>query len=167
MMQKTDIIITGGGMVGMSMAVALARLGLSVVLLERTSLPAQLEQSFDGRVSALALGSVRMLSAIGVWENMRAQAEPIQDIRVSDGDTPFFVHYDHHDIGDEPFGYIVENRYIRHALQQAAAKLPTLSIIENAQAEHFLAEDAAAHITLKDGREFLAALALAADGKGF
>lgn len=164
-MIKSDIIITGGGMVGMSMAIAAARLGRTVTVLERTAMPAQLDPGFDGRVSALALGSVHMLSAIGAWEGMRAQAEPILDIRVSDGDTPFFVHYDHRDIGDEPFGYIVENRYIRHALHEAAAKLPTLSIIEKAQITGFTANEKEARVTLADGREFTAALAMAADGK--
>ena len=160
-MTSSDIIIIGGGMVGMSMAVAAARLGLSVTVLEKTAMPAQLEPSFDGRVSALALGSVRMLRAIGAWEGMRSHAEPINDIRVSDGDTPFFVHYDHQDIGDEPFGYIVENRYIRHALHEAAAQLKTLAIVDQAQITGY----EAGRITLADGREFSAALVLAADGK--
>ena len=165
MKEKTDIIITGGGMVGMSAGVALARLGLRVVLLEKMTMPAQLDPAFDGRVSAIALGSVRLLQHIGAWECMSAHAEPICDIRVSDGDSPFFVHYDHHDIGEEPFGYIVENRYIRHGLQQAAAKLPVLTVIENAHIAHFESNADAAHIRLKDGREFNASLALAADGK--
>ncbi len=162
---RIDIIITGGGLVGMSMAVALARTGLRVTVLERTSLPAQLEPSFDGRVSAIALGSARLLSAIGVWDAMLPHAEPIQDIRVSDGDSPFFVHYDHRDIGNEPFGYIVENRYTRHVLHEAARALPTLHLVEQAHISGFRADEKQAVVTLADGREFVAALVLAADGK--
>lgn len=165
MEKRTDIIITGGGMVGMSMAIAMARLGLHVTILEKTAMPAQLEPSFDGRVSAIALGSVNLLRHIGAWDGMLPYAEPICDIRVSDGDTPCFVHYDHHDIGDEPFGYIIENRYIRHALHEAAATLPTLTIIERATISSFASDNASARVTLADGREFSAALVLAADGK--
>lgn len=160
-----DIIITGGGMVGMSAALALAKQGLSVTLLERTSMPAQLEPTFDGRVSAIALGSVRMLSAIGAWDKMLSHAEPILDIRVSEGQRPFFVHYDHDDIGDEPFGYIVENRYIRHALQETANAIPNLTIFEKAQITGFRANEHEAVISLADGKELSAKLVLAADGK--
>src|SRR5687768_2619508 len=125
-----DVVIQGGGMVGMSLAIPLARAGMNTAVIERNALPAQLEPSFDGRVSAIALGSKHILHGLGAWEGMAAHAEPIRDIRVTDGNTPFFLHYDHKEVGDNPFGYIVENRYIRHALQQTAAALPALTIIE-------------------------------------
>jgi len=162
---QTDIIITGGGMVGMSMAVALARAGLRITVIEKTSLPTQLEPSFDGRVSALALGSVRLLEAIGTWEDMKPHAEPIQDIRVSDGEAPFFLHYDHKEVGSDPFGYIVENRYIRHALQKAANALSNITVIEKADITGFTADSAKATVTLATGQQIEAALVLAADGK--
>jgi 2-octaprenyl-6-methoxyphenol hydroxylase len=164
-MQHCDVIIAGGGMVGMSMAVAIARCGISVCLIEKTALPQQLESHFDGRVSALALGSVRLLAAIGAWDDMLPHAEPIKDIRVSDGDTPFFLNYDHKEVGSEPFGYIVENRYIRHALHEAAKKLPNIAIIENASIVAFRSDSTQARLALEDSREFSAALVLAADGK--
>jgi 2-octaprenyl-6-methoxyphenol hydroxylase len=162
---KTDIIITGGGMVGMSAGIALARLGLRVIVLERMAMPAQLAPAFDGRVSAIALGSMRLLQRIGAWDFMAPHAEPIRDIHVSDGDSPFFVHYDHRDIGDEPFGTILENRHIRHGLQQAAALWPELTIIDNARVAAFENSGGQAHVTLEDGRTFSAPLALAADGR--
>lgn len=164
-MKQCDIIIAGGGMVGMSMALAVARLGLSVVVLEKSRLPDQLEPTFDGRVSAIALGSVRLLTAIGAWEGMRDYAEPIRDIRVSDGDAPFFVHYDHHDIGKEPFGYIVENRYIRHGLQQAAGDYPNLSLLDQKIITSYYTSPKHVVVTLSDGQNISASLLLAADGK--
>lgn len=165
MEQKTDVIITGGGMVGMSMAIALARCNISVALVEKTTLPAQLEATFDGRVSALALGSVRLLDTIGAWEGMKPHAEPIRDIRVSDGDAPFFLHYDHHEIGNDPFGYIVENRYIRHGLQQAMKRHPNITLFENAGITGFGADASRATVTLAGGTALHASLVLAADGK--
>lgn len=164
MKEKNDIIITGGGMVGMSMAIALARIGLHVLVLEKTSLPAQLEEKFDGRVSALALGSVHMLQAIGAWEKMEPYAEAILDIRVCDANTPFFIHYDHRDVG-KPFGYILENRHIRYGLQERALELSTLTIIENANIAEFSTNSKQAFITLSDGQKFSTSLILAADGK--
>jgi 2-octaprenyl-6-methoxyphenol hydroxylase len=161
---QTDIIISGGGMVGMSMAIAAARLGLAVTVIEKYALPAQLEAAFDGRVSAIAHGSSLILDSIGAWEGMYAHAEPILDIRVSDGKSPFFVHYDHKEVG-KPFGYIVENRYIRHSLQQAAALYPKLSIRENTSI--LTCKTDADHIeaTLTNGDILTAQLVLATDGK--
>ena len=131
MTEKFDIIIAGAGMVGLGLATSLARAGLKVCVLEKTSMPAQLEPEFDGRVCAISLGSQRILEDIGAWENMKDYAEPILDIRVTDGETPFFLHFDHTEVGDEPVGFIIENRYIRHGLQQTAATLPNLKIIDN------------------------------------
>lgn len=152
-------------MVGMSMAIAVARLELSVALIEKTALPDQLEPSFDGRVSAIALGSVRLLETLGAWAPMHQYAEPIKDIRVSDGDTDFFVHYDHRDIGDEPFGYILENRYIRHALHQIAAGHSNLTLMEKQTIRRMDSHDGGMEVELQGGQVLQAKLLLAADGK--
>src|SRR6185312_4454158 len=119
----------------MSLAVGLTRAGMKVAVIEKTAISSQLEPSFDERVSAIALGSKHILNGIGAWGGMEPQAQPIRDIRVSDSDMPFFLHYDHKEVGNAPFGYIVENRYIRHALHGAAQSLPGLALMDNAAIE--------------------------------
>ncbi len=163
--KKYDAIIVGAGLVGMSMAVALARAGVKVAVLEKSSINAQLQPEFDGRVSAIALGSQRILDDIGTWEFMRPHAEPIMDIRVTDGATPFFLHYDHSEVGNDPFGYIVENRHIRHALHQAATQLKNLTLIDNFTIKS-LAQDNY-NVTITDSKEQIitANLLIAADGR--
>lgn len=160
-----DVTIVGGGMVGMSLAVALARDGISVAVIEHSSLPAQLEPAFDGRVCAIALGSKNMLAGIGVWQAMAPQTEPILDIRVSDGDTPFFLHYDHHEIGDQPFGYIIENRYIRNALHEAAVTLPALTVLDNTRVLNFTANEEQVTLELSNQSSLSCKLLIGADGK--
>ena len=160
-----DVVIQGGGMVGMTLAVALAREGMKVAMVERNRMQMQLEPQFDGRVSAIAYGSKCLLDSIGVWRFMAHEAEPIQDIRVSDGDTPFFLHFDHHDIGDEPFGYIVENRHTRYALQQAAGEYPNLHLLDGNAMERFERDDAGVTVYLHDGQVLRASLLVGADGK--
>ena len=159
-----DTIIVGGGMVGMSLAVALAREGLQVALIEKASLPSQLDPTFDGRVSAIALGSKNILENIGVWEGMAKEAQPILDIRVSDGAAPFFLHYCHRDIGSEPFGYIVENRYIRHALHAAARETSNITLYENTTVADFAADDSGCNVHV-NGKTLRCRLLIAADGK--
>src|SRR3546814_10331756 len=75
-----------------------------------------IEAGFDGRTSAIAHGSMRILDGAGVWQGMAHAAEPIRDIRVADGRSPLFLHYDHDEVGGSPLGYIVEKRVIRRAL---------------------------------------------------
>jgi 2-octaprenyl-6-methoxyphenol hydroxylase len=164
-----DVAIVGGGMVGMTLAIALGREGLRVAMIERSALPSQLEEHFDGRVSAIALGSKRLLDNIGVWEEMAGQAQPINDIRVSDGATPVFLHYDHQEVrdatGGEPFGHIVENRYIRHALHRAAGALSSISIFDNTVVESFESDDMGVALRLKDRDALRCRLLVGADGK--
>lgn len=160
-----DVIIVGAGMVGMSMAVALARAGLNIAVVERDKIEKQFEPEFDGRVSAIALGSKNILDNIGVWQFMSEHGEPILDIRVTDGATPFFLHYDHNEVGSEPFGYIVENRYIRHALHQAAFLHNNIELIDNFSISGLTQTDHNATITGKDNRTLSARLIIAADGR--
>ncbi|MFW0776906.1 MAG: 2-octaprenyl-6-methoxyphenyl hydroxylase [Rickettsiales bacterium] len=163
--QPYDVIIVGGGMVGMSLAVGLAQQGSSVAVIEKGAMPAQLDKNFDGRVSAIAFGSKVILDNIGAWKGMKAHAEPILDIRVSDNKSPIFLHYDHEEVGDEPFGYIVENRHIRHALQQAASEHESLTIFDEQQVKGVVQSDDSVVVELHDGNTLQAKLLVGADGK--
>jgi len=157
--EKYDVAVAGGGMVGMTLALALARENLHVAVIDPVPAEAQAETTFDGRVSAIALTSKRLLTALGAWQYMEPHAEPILDIRVSDGDSPFFLHYDHHEVGAGPFGWIVENRYIRTGLAHAARTLPIDRIQGETQGWQ------PGMFTLKDGRTIEAKLLIGADGK--
>ena len=116
--QSCDILIVGGGLVGLALARAAASFGLGVVIVDRES-PKQAESDiFDGRVSSIARGSVNMLKRLGVWPLIRGDAQPIEEIRVTDDGSPFFLHYASQDVGNEPMGYILENRILRRALHR-------------------------------------------------
>ncbi|MBV8939099.1 MAG: UbiH/UbiF/VisC/COQ6 family ubiquinone biosynthesis hydroxylase [Alphaproteobacteria bacterium] len=160
-----NIIIAGGGMVGLSLGIGLARAGVSVMLLERTPMAAQLDAAFDGRVSAIARGSSRLLARLGVWENLLPYAQPIWDIRVSDGHSPLFLHYDHREVDSEPFGWIVENRHIRWALAQAAEALPNLAVAAPEELTHLTADEGGVTVQCKNRGALRAQLLAAADGK--
>jgi len=164
--QKYDVIIAGAGMVGLTLALSLARAGLQVAVVEKTTMPEQLDAKFDGRVSAISLGSQRVLDDAGAWEFMREFAEPILDIRVTDGATPFFLHYDHEEVGDEPFGFIVENRHTRYGLQKAAENLPNLRIIDSFFIKTMKNDAAGASIIAENGEILTARLIIGADGRG-
>src|SRR3989338_5430718 len=96
---SADVVVVGGGLVGSVLALALASGGAEVIVVDRLSPTAQTDAGFDGRASAIALAPKRMLERIGLWNRLASDATPILDIRVSDGDSRLFLHYDSRDVG--------------------------------------------------------------------
>lgn len=165
-MEQHDVIIVGGGMVGMAAAIAFATAGIRSAVIERVPHPRQLESRFDGRTAAISLGTKRLLDTIGAWQHMAPHAQPISDIRVIDGNSPMFLHYDHREVGNEPFGWIVENRIIREALfKRGDALADFITLYAPHSAETVQTYSSHASVTLDDGRELRAPLLVVADGK--
>ena len=126
-----DIAIVGGGFNGPALALAAAQVGLRVIVLDATSHKPRKNAKFDGRAYALALASKRLMAAVGVWENVAQDAEPMLNIRVSDGRagvgaSPFFMDFDHAELEEGPMGYMVEDRHLRYALQAAMQTSPLI-----------------------------------------
>ena len=157
--------IVGGGMVGLTLATGLACAGVRVALIERDRLDDLAAAAFDGRGSAIAAGSQRILAGIGVWDAMAADAEPILEIRVADGASPLFLHYDHAELGRGPLGWIVENAVTRRALTDAVRRTGVETIDGAAVAETRYGPDDAT-LELDDGTAVRARLVVAADGRG-
>jgi 2-octaprenyl-6-methoxyphenol hydroxylase len=166
MAEDVELLIAGGGLVGLTLAVACAGAGLAVALVDRADPAAMVSETFDGRSSAIAYGSQQVLSAIGLWPQIAAEAEPILEIRVADDDSPLYLHYDHRELGaGTPLGYMVENRVLRRALLERARNLPTLRLIAPLAVTGVAATAAGALATLADGREIGARLVAGADGR--
>ena len=167
---KTEVLIAGGGMVGMATAVALAEAGIACVLVDAQGASERVSAGYDGRSSAIAYGSQQALTSLGLWWGMAAAAEPILDIRVSDGRIgspagPFFLHYDHRESGlDAPFGAIVENRAIRQTLLARLSDLPEVVVVAPARVGALKHRPASVEVELDDGRRVAAPLVVAADG---
>jgi len=166
----SDVLIVGGGMAGMTLACALAGAGVSVTVLDRAPPDAQMTRDYDGRASAIAHASAMALRGIGLWPLLEPHASPINDIRVADGHpmrgiSPLFLHYDHRDVGDAPFGYIIENRLIREALAAFAAKCPSLRLLAPVEVARLDRSRHRVEAFLADGRRVRAGLAIAADGR--
>ena len=164
-----DVVIAGGGMVGLTLALALAQGGLEVVLADPLTPEQMSDQRFDGRVSALAFASVRMLRVLGLWERLAPDAQPILDIVVTDGQlgrsaSPFSLHFDHNEIG-ETLGYIVENRHIRQALLAAVADETRITFLPGIAAGDLSVGETHARLVLSDGTIYASPLVVAAEGR--
>lgn len=166
---RADVVISGGGMVGMTLALALAQGGLRVTVADPVLPDAMGDERFDGRVSALAFASVRMFKVLGLWDMLAPEAQAIDDIVVSEGrlgakPSPFSLHFDHHEIG-EKLGYIVENRHIRQALLKAIATGKNIALASGASVERIAIAGDRATATLSDGRDIEGRLIVAAEGR--
>jgi 2-octaprenyl-6-methoxyphenol hydroxylase len=129
-----DLAIVGGGLVGASLALSLAPLGLRIALLEAVP-PVQGEQhpSFDERTTALANGTVRAFKTLGVWAAMERESAPIRKIHVSDQGRFGTARIDAAEQGLEALGYVVPNRVIGAALWQGLARAQGVEVIAPAQ----------------------------------
>ena len=167
MSDDAELLIAGGGLNGLLLGIACAGAGLDVALVDREDPAAMLDQGFDGRSSAIAYGSQQVLSALGLWPRVAAEAGPILEIRVADDNAPLFLHYDHRELGiDAPLGWIVENRVLRRALIEHARSLPSLALIAPLEIDAVETSPFAAKAALSDGRRLTARLVAAADGAG-
>jgi len=169
MSHDADILIVGGGLNGPSLAIALARSGLRSIVIDALPEETRMGAEFDGRSYALALASVRMLGALGLWDDLADDAQPILEIKASDGRAgegaaPHFLHFDHSEIEEGPMGHMIEDRFLRRALLAAMEAEPLVTHLPGAKV---IAQDttAAAQVTLDDGRILSGRLLVGADGR--
>jgi 2-octaprenyl-6-methoxyphenol hydroxylase len=123
--QRVDVLVAGGGHVGLSLALALrmADPGLSVMVVDATPPEAV---GRDARASAIAAAGRRMLGALGVWPAIEAEAQPITEMVVTDSRTgdavrPVFLTFDGRAGDGEPFAHMVMNGDMVGALRDRAA----------------------------------------------
>jgi 2-octaprenyl-6-methoxyphenol hydroxylase len=169
MAHDADILIVGGGLNGPCLAIALAKSGLRSIVIDALPEDTRMAAEFDGRSYALALASVRMLGALGLWGTLEDNAQPMLEIKASDGRAgegaaPQFLHFDHAEIEEGPMGHMLEDRHLRRALLSAMASQP---LITHMPATKVVAQDTSrsAQVTLDDGRTLTARLLIGADGR--
>jgi 2-octaprenyl-6-methoxyphenol hydroxylase len=159
-----DVLIVGGGLVGGTLACALAREGIEVAVIDGTDPKSLLAAEYDGRCSAIALGCQKVLDTIGLWELIAEETQPILDIRVADGDSPLFLHYWQKDAGG-PMGYMAENRSLRKAILTMLPTLPSATLLAPARLATLDRSADGVTAVLEDGQEIKARLVLACDGR--
>ena len=163
-----DIAIIGAGPVGGTLALALAARGWRVLLVDRADLSPMEDADFDGRAYAIAAGSRVVMDWAGIWDQQPYAPCPIFDIDVTDGKlgrapSPLKLHFDHRAVGDDPFGWIIEARSIRIALNKKLHTAENLTLRAPAEA---VVERSAEQVRLRvRAEEFSAKLVVAAEGR--
>ena len=167
----TDIAIVGGGLNGPILALALAQAGITTTVIDALTTKVRKNPSFDGRSYAVALTSQRLLNNIGLWGDIKDNAQPMLEIKVSDGragegPSPFFMHFDHAEIEDGPMGYMVQDRYLRRTLLDAITSNPNITHLSDQTVVSQDAANGGITVTLASGKAITARALIGCDGRG-
>jgi len=157
---SVEVVIVGGGPIGLTAAIALASAGVE------TALVGKLARS-DNRTTALLASSVTALDTLGVWAHCRERAAPLRVMRIIDDTARLLrapeVRFVASEIGLDAFGHNIENSHLLAALDARARALPALSLVED-EATAVTIEGSHVTIALKQGKPVTARLAIGADG---
>ncbi|MEM7317390.1 MAG: FAD-dependent monooxygenase [Pseudomonadota bacterium] len=170
MTADADIIIVGGGLNGPALALALSATGFQVTVVDALPRDTRDDRAFDGRAYALALASKRLLAAIGVWSQVADNAQPMLDIKVTDGHvgappSPFFMHFDHAEIEEGPMGFMVEDRHLRDALMTAMDDADGITQVNGAAVIEQSTDRSGVSVTLDNGSMITGRVLIGSDGR--
>lgn len=161
--QQYDLVIIGGGMVGATLAIALSGHGLKLALVEAAELRVDQVPNYDDRAIALSFGAQRIFGALGVWQAMEKDAEPIRRIQVSEKGGFGFTHLDAREEGVPALGQVITARNLGAVLLDRLGNLPDVDLLAPARVRWVSVEEERAHVGLEQG-ELNARLLVAADG---
>ncbi len=162
-MDRADVLILGGGLIGLAFASALDSSGLSAILIDPADPEGRATLRFDGRTSAVSSSSMRMLEAIGVADHFPEPGCPIRTIQVADGLNPGGLAFEPDD--DEPLGVMHENRHLRAALQARAEMGRNLWLMWKSKPRSVERGTHGVVVSLEDGRKLSAPVLAAVDGR--
>ena len=162
-MDRADVIIFGGGLVGLALASALDSSGISTILVDPADPEERKSAEFDGRTSAVSSSSMRMLETVGVTAYLPEPGCPIFKIQVADGLRPGGLAFEPED--DEPLGVMHENRHLRAALLARAEAGKNSWLLWKSSAKSVERGPHNVVISLEDGRKLTAPILAAVDGR--
>lgn len=163
-MDRADVIILGGGLIGLTLASALDSSGLSAIVVDPADPDERTGAAFDGRTSAVSSSSMRMLRTIGVADHFPEPGCPILTIQVADGLGSGGLAFDPGEDG-EPLGWMHENRNLRAALRARAEAGANIWLAWKSSAASVERETTRVVVSLKDGRKFSAPLVAGCEGR--
>lgn len=171
MRDTTDILISGGGVAGLSVAVALGSAGFRVVCVDPAPpVISDEDDRADLRTTAFLQPSIRVLTEAGLWDRLAPHAAPLQVMRIIDagGTEPvarLVKEFDAAEISDQPFGWNLPNWLLRREMVARLGELPNVSFRPGVGFARMLVRETAALVSLTDGTQITARLVVGADGR--
>ena len=172
---QQEVIIVGGGMVGLSLALMLAKQNIAVKLLEAIKYPnyddvnlAPYHSSFDARNSALSRRTVQIYQELGLWSALQEHATPILEVNITEQGSFGKARLKAEQEKVESFGQVIENAWLGRVLLTEVQKQPFIELIDGVQVTQLIQDADMAYIEASRGEEQLtlqAKIVIAADGR--
>ncbi|MBX2805711.1 MAG: FAD-dependent monooxygenase, partial [Hyphomicrobiales bacterium] len=170
---RFDVIIGGGSFVGLAVALGLAKSApglFRIAIVEQMPAVTVKEGQFDGRSVALTLAARQMLEALGLWDRIAHEVQPVSWIDITDSELEIpirsvLLSFDEEKDAGAPSTYILENALLRRALYEAVETLDDVQLVSPAAIKAIALDEAGARATLNDGRTLEGRLLVAADGQ--
>ena len=172
MYKNTQVLIVGGSINGLTLAILLAQNGLDVTIIEPKKITSRSLPSFDGRAYALALTTHKMFNALNIWDGLKMNSEPILDIKI---DAPndrvnkpnSLLHFNHLEMAEDesPMGYIVEDRYLRKYLFSQLKSFKNINIMDESYITECEVNNGHAFSFSSTGEKIKSNLIIGCDGK--
>lgn len=169
--EATDILISGGGVAGLTAAAAFGAAGFSVICVDPAPPVTEAEAAgADMRTTAFLQPARNVLEQAGLWGRLAPHAAALKIMRIVDagGETPeprIVKDFDASEIGEEPFGWNFPNWLLRREMVARIAELPNVDFRPGVATRAVLTRESEARVTLSDGATVTARLLLAADGR--
>jgi 2-octaprenyl-6-methoxyphenol hydroxylase len=164
-MSRSDVIILGGGLVGLALAAALDSSGLSAAVVDPVDPESWRGATFDGRTSAVSSSSRRMFDAIGLGPHLTEPGCLIRSIRVADGLSPGALSFEPPEGDDEPLGWMHENRHLRQALRDRVEAADGIRLHWQSRSEEIERGEHGVTVRLTGGETLSAPLLVSAEGR--
>ncbi len=172
---QQEVIIVGGGMVGLSLALMLAKQNIAVKLLEAIKYPnyddvnlVPYHSSFDARNSALSRRTVQIYQELGLWSALQEHATPILEVNITEQGSFGKARLKAEQEKVENFGQVIENAWLGRVLLTEVQKQPLIELIDGVQVTQLTQDADLAYIEASRGEDELsmqAKLIIAADGR--
>ncbi|MDQ6981177.1 MAG: UbiH/UbiF/VisC/COQ6 family ubiquinone biosynthesis hydroxylase [Ghiorsea sp.] len=162
--EYVDLVIVGGGMVGLMLAAALRHSGLHIVVIERAAYQPMMSMGLDCRVSAIVQGNVNILKSVGVWQYLQDKAGLMTSMRIWDGQEQGGIRYEAEEIGEDKLGILVENAALIQVLQDTLKESENIELLCPESVTSVLWKRDGVEVTLESGQVFNTPLVVGADG---
>ena len=173
---QQDVIIVGGGMVGLSLALMLAKSKIAVKLLEAIKYPnyedgsvAPYHSSFDARNTALSRRTVQIYQKLGLWDALQEHATPILEVHITEQGSFGKARLKADEEKVESFGQVIENAWLGRVLLSQVRQQPLIELIDGVQVTSLTQDQDDVYIEATRGEEYThslkAKLVIAADGR--
>lgn len=168
---QTDVLISGGGVAGLTAAAAFGAAGFTTICVDPTPpVTTEADPGADLRTTAFLHPSRKVLESSGLWERLAPFAAPLQIMRIIDAggaepEARLTRDFDASDISDEPFGWNLPNWLLRREMVARLAELPLVDFRPGVATTGLVTRETGAEVTLSDGTRVTARLVVAADGR--